>query len=187
MDARRPEDAAGVGEGAPDARFSAFERALGRAYGLVIGRAEAGLPIQDLPILQARCLHVLARIEGSAMKDVAARLNTDLPSLSRLADRLERRGLAERRGDPANRRIVRLYLTDKAHQMLADAHRAREEHLRRCTGCLDPALLEELTRLLTQLADAAPEAARVRNGPADDLRRSVRSDEEIDSHAETDE
>lgn len=187
MDAQRPEEAAGVEEGAPDVRFSALERALGRAYGLVIGRAEAGLPIQDLPFQQARCLHVLARIDGSAMKDVAARLNTDLPSLSRLADRLERRGLAERRGDSANRRIVRLFLTEKAHQMLADAHRAREEHLRRCAGCIDPVLLEELTRLLTRLADAAREATGEPNGPADDLQRSVRSDEEIEGHAETDE
>ena len=41
-------------------------------------------------------------------------------TLTRILDRLEEGGLVERRAHPTDRRIRQLYLTDKAHPLLAD-------------------------------------------------------------------
>src|ERR1043165_4104286 len=54
---------------------------------------------------------------GVRQKELAAALGIEGPSLVRLLDSLERRGLIERREDESDRRARGIYLTQAGHDM----------------------------------------------------------------------
>lgn len=59
----------------------------------------------------------LFRREGSSQADLAEHLEITPISLGRLIERMEKAGWVERRGEPADRRAYRLYLTERAHRL----------------------------------------------------------------------
>ena len=64
---------------------------------------------------------VLVRIQrhqGLSQNDLAAILDIQPITLGRLVDKLCDEGLVERRHDPADRRVRRLHLTDKAYPVI---------------------------------------------------------------------
>jgi len=65
----------------------------------------------DLAPVQARALHELDVEPPISMRELAARLKSDPSNVTGLIDRLEARGLVERRPDPHDRRIKGLALT----------------------------------------------------------------------------
>jgi MarR family transcriptional regulator, organic hydroperoxide resistance regulator len=65
----------------------------------------------DLAPAQARALHELELDRPISMRELAERLKSDPSNLTGLIDRLEARGLVERRPDPTDRRIKGLALT----------------------------------------------------------------------------
>ncbi len=70
---------------------------------------------------QARLLLILAVTEGENQGFYAERLEVEPISLTRMIDRMEESGLIERRRDPADRRIWRLFLTERAIQLIDQA------------------------------------------------------------------
>lgn len=69
---------------------------------------------------QCQVLAHLARNEGIQQSGLADILEVEPITLTRLLDRLEEAGLVERRAHATDRRIRQLYLTEKAHPLLAD-------------------------------------------------------------------
>lgn len=72
---------------------------------------------------------ILARVDakpGLSQNELAALLEVEPISVGRLVDRLEARGLVERRPDPADRRIWRLHLLPDAAPVLAEITKSRE-------------------------------------------------------------
>ncbi len=69
---------------------------------------------------QCQVLAHLARNEGIQQSGLADILEVEPITLTRLLDRLEEAGFVERRAHATDRRIRQLYLTDKAHPLLAD-------------------------------------------------------------------
>ena len=65
----------------------------------------------DLAPLQAKALHELDLEPPISMRELANRLGADPSNVTGLIDRLEARGLVERRPDPHDRRIKGLALT----------------------------------------------------------------------------
>ena len=65
----------------------------------------------DLAPLQAKALHELDVEPPISMRELATRLGADPSNVTGLIDRLEARGLVERRPDPNDRRIKGLALT----------------------------------------------------------------------------
>ncbi|SRR6266851_2696355 len=65
----------------------------------------------DLAPSQARALHELDLDRPISMRELANRLKSDPSNVTGLIDRLEARGLVERRADAADRRIKGLALT----------------------------------------------------------------------------
>ena len=61
---------------------------------------------------QALVLDQLWQEDGAPLKDLGARAHLDPTSVNWLVGQLEKAGLAERRRDPENKRIVRLWLTE---------------------------------------------------------------------------
>src|SRR3981081_3083300 len=71
----------------------------------------------DLAPMQAKALHELNLEPPISMRELAARLKADPSHVTGLIDRLEARGLVERRPDPKDRRIKGLALTSSGARM----------------------------------------------------------------------
>jgi MarR family transcriptional regulator for hemolysin len=69
---------------------------------------------------QFQVLAHLARNEGIQQSGLADILEVEPITLTRLLDRLEEAGFVERRAHATDRRIRQLYLTEKAHPLLAE-------------------------------------------------------------------
>jgi DNA-binding MarR family transcriptional regulator len=69
---------------------------------------------------QVRALLTMTPGEAFPMRYLAARLDYDASNLSTLVDRLEHRGLVERRANPVDRRIRTLVLTEAGEKLRAD-------------------------------------------------------------------
>lgn len=86
-------------------------------------------PLAELPMAQVRGLMIVRRHEGLKMQELASKMDTTLPATSQIVDRLVKRGLVQRRDDPADRRVVRLHLQDAAREITGVLHAARRARL----------------------------------------------------------
>lgn len=124
------------------------------------GLAEA-LRTVDVTPTQHYALRILraAGSRGMASGDVGDQMLTRDPDVTRLLDRMERRGWVRREREPGDRRVVRAWLTD-AGRALVDSLDAEvaEVHARQ-VGQLGPQRLKELLALLTQLRLVAGSAS----------------------------
>ena len=83
------------------------------------------LSVKELHVLEA--VHHLERGALSTMSNVAEALSIRVSSLTTAVNTLVRKGYLLREGDPADRRIIRLHLTEKggqANQLHSQFHRA---------------------------------------------------------------
>ncbi|MBO0851067.1 MAG: MarR family transcriptional regulator, partial [Pseudonocardia sp.] len=74
----------------------------------------------------------LARLDltgPSRLSDLAAREGVTQPAMTQLVSRLERQGLAERRGHPDDRRVVMVHLTASGRSTLAQRRSHRADRL----------------------------------------------------------
>jgi MarR family transcriptional regulator, transcriptional regulator for hemolysin len=106
----------------------------------------------------------LSRTPGLSQNELAALIEVEPITIGRLIDRLEGRGLVERRNDPKDRRIHRLHLKPKAapiireiDQCLAELEMLMVEGVERRS--LD-ACMGALTRIKGNLAARAPARSR---------------------------
>jgi MarR family transcriptional regulator for hemolysin len=80
----------------------------------------------------------LARQPGLSQKELSEILEVEPITVARLIDRLEARGMVERRPDPKDRRIWRLHLLPPAEPVLAELHTERAAMHRMATAQIDP-------------------------------------------------
>lgn len=114
---------------------------------------------------QWRTLAYLARNEGINQTSLADLIEVKPITLARLIDRLEEAGWVERRRDPADRRVSRLYLTEGAQPMLGELQRlgaeTRKEALAGLTGSEQTQMVELLARMKRNLLEAEAESDAV--------------------------
>lgn len=67
---------------------------------------------------QHTVLSTLAEDDGLSLSEIGKRIYLDKPAITGLADRLEKDGLVERRRTSEDRRVIRLYLTEKGQNLL---------------------------------------------------------------------
>ena len=104
--------------------------------------------VRRLGLTRAQWL-VLARLHrrpGASQSDLAEMMEVEKASAGRMIDRLERKGWVERRADPADRRINRLYLTP-------DAERVRQRMWAVAEQTVDDALCDLSAEQAEQLAE----------------------------------
>lgn len=97
---------------------------------------------------------ILARLDrqpGLSQKELAELLEVEPITVGRLVDRLEARGLVERRADPADRRIWRLHLRPEAGAALADLAEQRDDLVQHLTMGLDRATLDTVAGALARM------------------------------------
>jgi len=90
----------------------------------LMGEYEAQLAQLDLTPPQAQLLRQLG--EPLPMVGAAERLHCDPSNITGLVDRLERRGLVERKTVAGDRRVKQLELTDEGRRVKADVERIVE-------------------------------------------------------------
>jgi MarR family transcriptional regulator, transcriptional regulator for hemolysin len=113
-------------------RIDADKRA--RAHGMT--RAQWGILIW------------LERQPGLSQKELAEILEVEPITVARLIDRLEARGMVERRPDPKDRRIWRLHVCPPAYPVLREIDRQREQMRALVSGGLDGATIDTMTEAL---------------------------------------
>ncbi len=121
--------------------YEAFEQHIGRAH--------------DLRKIDFSLLMLLAEYERLAPKRLVTMLSLTAPKLSMVLDRMQARGLIERRPDLIDRRSVQVLLTADGLRMaktLEPVARRMEKGLKKRLSAADHARLIELLR---KLADGA--------------------------------
>ena len=97
---------------------------------------------------------ILSRLErqpGLSQKELAEILEVEPITVARLVDRLECRGLLERRPDPADRRIWRLHLLPTASPVLDELAEQRASLVGLLTSRVDAAAVAILTDALLRM------------------------------------
>jgi DNA-binding MarR family transcriptional regulator len=115
-----------------------------------------------LSTAQVNALLTLKPGEAVPMRSLAARLDYDASNLSVLVDRLERRGVVERRPDPGDRRVKALALTPDGERLRAAFWKDLIEDPGPLASLDDPGL-QSLAELLATLGVAEPGTAGVRS------------------------
>jgi MarR family transcriptional regulator for hemolysin len=90
---------------------------------------------------------------GISQNDLAGLVEVEPITIARLVDRLEARGLVERRHDPKDRRLRRLHLTPAAQPFLGMIETYRNDLRRNLTAGLDDDTLERMTRALLTMKE----------------------------------
>ena len=90
---------------------------VGKAAQQVARRAREKLEPHDVTPTQYAVLKVLSDADGQTGAELGARLGIDSATTTGVADRLAANGLLERRPDPQDRRLQRLFLTPEARAL----------------------------------------------------------------------
>jgi DNA-binding MarR family transcriptional regulator len=102
-------------------------------------------------------LTVLWEADGLTPGEIAHRLGSATPTIVNTATRMEEAGLVVRRPDPADARLVRLYLTPHARAVRESVREARAALEARATASLSAAevghLRSALTKIIAQFRD----------------------------------
>ena len=90
----------------------------------------------------------LERKPGVTQNELASLVEVEPITIARLIDRLEARGVVERRHDPKDRRVRRLHLTEAAAPLLDVVHAYRRDSNKVLTEGVPP---DDLKRILAGL------------------------------------
>jgi len=107
------------------------------------------LKTEDLSATQYNVLRILrGSADGLACGEIANRMITRDPDVTRLLDRLEKRGLISRRRETRDRRLVTARITPEGLKLLARLDEPVQEAHRRQLGHLGPERLRAVAELL---------------------------------------
>jgi DNA-binding MarR family transcriptional regulator len=102
---------------------------------------------------QSRALNVLIQHDGLRLSELAEQLRIAARSATEVVDDLQRRGLVERRPDPADRRATLVALTAAGAETGRAISTARQAEAERFFGALSADDRAQLTRILHSLRD----------------------------------
>jgi MarR family transcriptional regulator, organic hydroperoxide resistance regulator len=143
----------GTGDSASDQMDTEILESMAELFASMLTRAEEVAQRFGVPIF---FLKALQRLDcPMAMKDLGQRMRCDPSFVTNIADMLEKRGLATRESDPADRRVKRIVLTPAGMEL---RRRLENEIMANLPWrqALDP---DERARLLGLLRKIVPAAA----------------------------
>ena len=123
----------------------------------------------NLTIQQLRSLLVISFSGGASGNELAQGLGVGLATATGIVDRLGAQGLVRRAEDPDDRRVRRVYLTQKGGELigrLTDAGLQRKKQLLGSLGLEDLRKLEGVTGKLREAAEAQVESRPAARLPA---------------------
>lgn len=129
-----------------------FRRAL--LPGLIL-QLLRGFEGDEPSVIQIATLYVLDRPAAPTLRELAERVGRSVSATSRLVDQLVRRGLADRRADPGDRRVRRIVLTGNGADFLRRFERARANAQLQVMAYLTAEERELVTRATALLGEAS--------------------------------
>ena len=110
---------------------------------------------RDIGVTRAQwqVLTTLLRHEGVNQGGLAELLDVEAITVCRMVDRLQEAVLVERRADPADRRSWRLFLTPRAHDLLAQLRPLAEALIEDALTGIDDGERDRLRDLLDKIRD----------------------------------
>ena len=105
-----------------------------------------GIGFSDFAVLE-----VLLHKGPTPVNAIGALVRLTSGSITAAVDRLEHKGLVERRNDPEDRRARVVYLTDEGRKLISCAFADHESAMERATSALTPAEREQAVSLLKKL------------------------------------
>jgi DNA-binding MarR family transcriptional regulator len=130
--------------------------AASRALVVVAARSLAAAG-DEVTLPQYRALVVLAARGPQGTAELAAALAVTPSTVTRLCDRLVRKGLVRRHRRAGDRRSVRIALTGAGRDLVAEVTRRRRAELARLLGALPPDQYEPVITAFRAFAAAADE------------------------------
>jgi MarR family transcriptional regulator, transcriptional regulator for hemolysin len=124
--------------------FVDIHRLLGQKFSLLMTSG-------GLTRAQWRILFTTRKFHGDTQTALAERLDMERAPLGKALDRLEALGWIERRPDPADRRIRRVYCLDKISRYLPEAVEVSKEVFAGALSGMKPSEVEALIAQLTQI------------------------------------
>lgn len=131
--------------------------ALARANNAVGARATADVARHGLTVAEFGVLEVLYHKGPMLLNEVQRRILVSSGGITYLVDRLEKRGLVERRDCPGDRRARFAALTEEGERLVRDIFPEHAAVIRDALGALGPDDKREAIRLLRLVIDAAGE------------------------------
>ena len=123
---------------------------LHRLFGRVFDRRVAHL---ELTRVQWRALKHLGHAEGVTQVELADRLDMEPIALGRVIDRLQKAGFVERRADPADRRVWRLYLLPQSARVTGPVEAVAQALRKEATAGISAADLATTLAVLDRVRD----------------------------------
>ena len=123
------------------------------SHNLMLGELRRRLA-DDCTLARFDLLANLEREDGQTPAALSRRMLVTAGNLTGLVDRAERDGVAERRPDPSDRRLSRVWLTEKGRQLVQSLLPTHAEHVSQLLSSLDAGERRELRRLLGKLRDS---------------------------------
>jgi DNA-binding MarR family transcriptional regulator len=125
----------------------------------VMKQMHHGVPVQSssLGLPQARLLFIIAgnQDSGTSVKDLAKKTDVTSGAITQFVDTLVKKGLIRRYEDPADRRIVRLTLTEAAKNQLDELHHDFLSSSTRVFAAVTNDEIEQLIKLLSKVSSSA--------------------------------
>ena len=137
----------------------AASRIMGTFYAGTL--AQSGLRISPAGL---GVLRVLMAGDGLKSSDVAARGGSSPGTLTSVVNTLVREGYVERRSDEGDRRVVRLFVTDKGRQVCEDYISLAGPQWRDAFGFVDPADEQVIRKFFTDMIGHFSELIRKERG-----------------------
>ncbi|WP_410787081.1 MarR family winged helix-turn-helix transcriptional regulator [Kribbella sp. C-35] len=118
---------------------------------LLRAAADAAVQRHGLRLGQDHLLAALWAEDGRTPGEIAASVNVTTPAVTKLATRLAESGLLERRPDPRDNRLVRLWLTPAGRALQAPVEAERQQLEDRITATLTKTERAQLLKALAKI------------------------------------
>lgn len=120
-----------------------------RAYRARIGAMLASI---GLHAGQEAVLKALEQKDGQSMTELAAMLEVQPPTVTKMVGRLAAKGYVDRRGSEADGRLAHVYLTEAGHEAVGQVDRMLKRLERHALAGLDSKEQKKLGRMLRRIA-----------------------------------
>ncbi len=107
---------------------------------------------------QVQLLSELRHHGGLSQDELAAHLSLDKATTTRALQKLEEMGLVQRTVDPSNRRVKRVELSDRGHELWPEVRRVRHAWTEAIIADLSPEERATALELLRRMAENAERA-----------------------------
>jgi DNA-binding MarR family transcriptional regulator len=115
---------------------------------------------RGLTMAQLRLMHLVHLSDQQTITELAEQMQVRKPTITGLTDRLIKHKLIRRVNDRADRRVVRIVLTNEGRRVLSEIEVAGTEYLERIFGALGGAKVEEFVRVMDDFAKSAEAVQR---------------------------